>query len=81
MKYNLHFHGCEIQLKFDIFTAEDYSFFEICIIFNQYVPVFHYFVYNKNAQASLFITGEKFALRLAAISFGVNLVIRVLCVR
>ena len=24
-----------------------YSFFKICIIFNQYFPVFHYFVCNK----------------------------------
>ena len=24
-----------------------YSLFKICIIFNQYFPVFHYFVYNK----------------------------------
>ena len=30
-----------------IFTAVKYSFFKICIIFNTYFPVFHYFVYNK----------------------------------
>ena len=36
VKYNfLYFHGCEIQL------------FKVYIIFNQYFPVFHNFVYNK----------------------------------
>ena len=36
VKYSfLCFHGCEIQL------------FKICIIFNKYFPVFHYFVYNN----------------------------------
>ena len=29
------------------FTAVKNSFYKICIIFNQYFPVFHYFVYNK----------------------------------
>ena len=42
----LYFHGCEKQL-FIIFTAVKYSFFKICIISNQYFPVFHSFVYNK----------------------------------
>ena len=35
MKYNLYF------------KAVKYSFVKICIIFYQYFPVFHYFVYNK----------------------------------
>ena len=47
MKYNLYFH-CSENTTFDIFTAVKYSFFEICIIFNQYFSVFHYFVYNKS---------------------------------
>ena len=57
----------EIQnTAFDIFTAVKYSFFKICIIFNQYFSVFHYFVYNKchhayqinqeKVQKSLFIS-------------------------
>ena len=47
MKYNLYFH-CSENTAFDIFTAVKYSFFKICIIFNQYFSVFHYFVYNKS---------------------------------
>ena len=36
VKYSfLYFHGCK------------YSFFKKYILFNQYFPVFHYFVYNK----------------------------------
>ena len=46
MKYNLYFH-CSENTAFDIFTAVKYSFFKICIIFNQYFSVFHYIVYNK----------------------------------
>ena len=46
MKYNLYFH-CSENAAFYIFTAVKYSFLKICIIFNQYFPVFHYFVYNK----------------------------------
>ena len=46
MKYNLYFH-CSENTAFYIFTAVKYSFFKICIIFNTYFPVFHYFVYNK----------------------------------
>ena len=46
MKYNLYFH-CSENTAFDIFTAVKYSFFKICIIFNQYFSVFQYFVYNK----------------------------------
>ena len=46
MKYNLYFH-CSENTTFDIFTAVKYSFFIICIIFNQNFSVFHYFVYNK----------------------------------
>ena len=46
MKYNLFFH-CSENTTFDIFTAVKYSFFKICIIFNQYFSVFNYFVYNK----------------------------------
>ena len=46
MKYNLYFH-CSENTAFDIFMAVKYSFFKICIIFNQYFSVFHYFVYNK----------------------------------
>ena len=42
----LIFH-CSENTAFDIFTAVKYSFFKICIIFNQYFSVFHYFVYNK----------------------------------
>ena len=46
---------CELQLIFSLqwdttfylFTAVKYSFFKICIIFNQYFPVLHYFVYNE----------------------------------
>ena len=46
VKYNLYFH-CSENTAFYIFTAVKDSFFKICIIFNQYFPVFHYFVYNK----------------------------------
>ena len=46
MKYNLYFH-CSENTAFYIFTAVKYSFFKICIIFNQYFSVFHYFVYNN----------------------------------
>ena len=46
VKYNLYFH-CSENTAFYIFTAVKYSFFKICIIFNQYFSVFHYFVYNK----------------------------------
>ena len=46
VKYTLYFH-CSENTAFDIFTAVKYSFFKICIIFNQYFSVFHYFVYNK----------------------------------
>ena len=38
---------CSENTAFYIFTAVKYSFFKICIIFNTYFPVFHYFVYNK----------------------------------
>ena len=44
----------DIQL-FYIFTAVKYSFFKICIIFSQYFPVFHYFVYNKNENVRMTI--------------------------
>ena len=47
MKYNLYFH-CSENTAFYIFTAVKYSFFIICIIFNHYFSVFHYFVYNNN---------------------------------
>ena len=41
VKYNfLYFHGCEILL---------FSKKLINIIFNQYFPAFHFFVYNKIA--------------------------------
>ena len=43
---HLYFH-CSENTAFYIFTAVKYSFFKICIIFNQYFYVFHYFVYNK----------------------------------
>ena len=46
MKYNLYFH-CSENTAFYIFTAVKYSFLKICIIFNKYFSVFHYFVYNK----------------------------------
>ena len=46
MKYNLYFH-CSENTAFYIFTAVKYSFFKICIIFNQYFSIFHYFVYNN----------------------------------
>ena len=46
VKYNLYFH-CSENTAFYIFTAVKYSFYKICIIFNQYFSVFHYFVYNK----------------------------------
>ena len=46
VKYNLYFH-CSENTAFYIFTAVKYRFFKICIIFNTFFPVFHYFVYNK----------------------------------
>ena len=49
VKYNLYFH-CSENTAFYIFTTVKYSFFKICIIFNQYFSVFHYFVYNKRDQ-------------------------------
>ena len=52
MKYNLYFH-CSENTAFYIFTAVKYRFFKICIIFNQYFSVFHYFVYNKITYSSL----------------------------
>ena len=54
VKYNLYFH-CSENTTFDIFTAVKYSFFKICIIFNQYFSVFHYFVYNKFTQFLIFL--------------------------
>ena len=35
------------DIQFHPFSAVKYSFFKICIILNQYLSVFHYFVYNK----------------------------------
>ena len=40
LKYNIYFH-CSENTAFYIFTAVKYSFFKICIIFNQY---FLYFI-------------------------------------
>ena len=36
-----------VEYSFLYFTAVKYSFFKICITFNKYFPVFHYFVYKK----------------------------------
>ena len=38
-----------LYTTFYIFTPVKYSFFKICIIFIQYFPVFHYFIYNKKS--------------------------------
>ena len=57
VKYNLYFH-CSENTAFYIFTAVKYSFFKICIIFNTYFPVFHYFVYNKKIIDLTFILGH-----------------------
>ena len=54
VKYNLYFH-CSENTAFYIFTAEKYSYFKICIIFNQYFSVFHYFVYNKSVLEFIFV--------------------------
>ena len=54
MKYNLYFH-CSENTAFYIFTAVKYSFLKICIIFKQYFPVFHYFVYNKLLYHMMFL--------------------------
>ena len=45
--WNTTYFHCSENTAFYIFTAVKYSFFKICIIFNQYFSVFHYFVYNK----------------------------------
>ena len=69
MKYNLYFH-CSENTAFYIFTGVKYSFFnyEICIIFNQYFSVFHYFVYNKIYLFSLFI----FQIKIRAQPIGIT---------
>ena len=56
VKYNLYFH-CSENTAFYIFTTVKYSFFKICIIFNTYFPVFHYFVYNKRFSFWIRING------------------------
>ena len=46
--WNTTYFFMAVKYNFFIFSRLwIYSFLKICIIFNQYFPVFHYFVYNK----------------------------------
>ena len=69
VKYNLYFHCIEIQLFIVSPLWNTAYFLKKCIIFNQYFPVFHYFVVNNetnNLFGCILLTNSLFFTKLIA---------------